>query len=253
MRKREDRARDFGIDQIANSAVQDLLPHVPLLTVPLLTVPLLTVPLPGDSGTSPIVSFSDSSTCPSLLRRIHQDDDTGWEQFVRLYTPLVTYWISQDPVLTGSDVPGVNQEVFLSVHNSIGEFERFKTGSLRSWLRAITNNHIADWKRRDRNQNGTAGMVPSVEVSSHETDSDSETEVSAERRVLFESAMRLLADHFEPTSRNAFLLMTLESASADEVSQRLGISKAAVWQACYRIRKKLREELEGLSEDLLDD
>jgi len=51
---------------------------------------------------------------------------------------------------------------------------------------------------------------------------------------------------FEERTWRAFCLVRLENRDPAEVGAELGLSAAAVRKACYRVQKRLRDELDGL-------
>lgn len=189
-----------------------------------------------------------NSTCISLLERVRREDEVAWSQFVDLYSPLVYYWCNRISKLAPDDAADVIQEVFKSVSTSIGRFRRSKPGQFRGWLRVITENKVRDFHRRlSRRPVPTGGSTMQhrlAEVPSGEGEDD--VEASTERAIITRRALELMKKDFDESSWQAFWKSAVDGMTASEIASELGVTKAAVWQACYRIRKRLREELEGL-------
>ncbi len=137
------------------------------------------------------------------------------------------------------------QEVFINVARGIGRFQRRKTeGSFRCWLATITRNCVKDHHRRRVQQpqaaGGTAALVQMNQLRDSLDHSISEANLneSLPRRVL-----DLVESEFEPTTWQAFWLMTVEGVSAAEVAQRLKLNVASVYQAKSRVLRRFRQRL----------
>lgn len=71
---------------------------------------------------------------------------------------------------------------------------------------------------------------------------------SDEKALITRRALELMKSDFEEKTWRAFWMSAVEGYSAREIGDALGVSPQAVWQACYRVRKRLREELADLME-----
>lgn len=69
---------------------------------------------------------------------------------------------------------------------------------------------------------------------------------AAEEGMIMRRAVELLDGNFQEQSRKAFWLVVIDGYSAAESAEKLKMTEQAVWQACYRIRRRLREELVDL-------
>ncbi len=192
-------------------------------------------------------------TSSSLLYRVKQHDQGAWERMVSIYSPLVFYWCRHRSGLNPEDAADVMQEVFCSVASSIATFRKQKSGSFRSWLRTIAANKVRDLIRKKRGRADAIGgsnwnqQLLELPVSLSDEPEADETEAEEEGLVM-SLALQLLADNFKENSRQAFWLVVVEDYTAAESAEELGMTEQAVWQACYRIRRRLGEELA----DLLD-
>ena len=68
------------------------------------------------------------------------------------------------------------------------------------------------------------------------------------RKYLVGRALTLMRDEFQPTTWQAFLETTMEDQPASQVAVRLGLTVDAVYAAKSRVLRRLRQELQGLTE-----
>ncbi len=189
------------------------------------------------------------STSVSLLDRVRENDDAAWERFVDIYGPLVFSWCRRSGNLSQEDSADVMQEVFQSVAGAVQRFQRSHAGELRAWLRTITTNKIRDFYRKQRSQAQSIGgstiqhrlsQVPEISISENEDE---------EKAILTRRALEVMKTDFDQSSWQAFWKSAIDGLTAAEIAEELNITRQAVWQACYRIRKRLREELTGMLEN----
>jgi RNA polymerase sigma factor (sigma-70 family) len=84
-------------------------------------------------------------TRPSLIVRLRDAADRdAWQEFVRLYQPILRR-VARSRNLQASDAEDVVQQVLIAVSNSISKFRTTqRTGAFRRWLAVILKNKIAD-------------------------------------------------------------------------------------------------------------
>lgn len=185
-------------------------------------------------------------TSASLLNRVRQQDQEAWERLVKIYTPLVFHWCRRESRLSQEDAADVMQEVFRSVASSIAQFRQQRVGGFRSWLRTITVNKIRDMIRKARGRADAVGGSGWNQRLQELPESSSDSAEAAEEGLVMKRAVEVLADKYKESTRKAFWLVTFEGYTAAESAEMLGITEQAVWQACFRVRRRLREELAGL-------
>lgn len=192
-------------------------------------------------------------TSVSLLVRARARDEEAWRQIVHLYGPLVHRWCKRSG-LDDNDLADVFQESFRAVSRNLHSFSPNKSvGAFRSWLRTIVRTKIADYYRRRAQQasgqGGTAAQLQLSEMADPLQDAqfeESQAEVASDHALVVRQAMELLRPQFTPQNWNAFWQVAVEGRSAVEVAEQLGVNAQAVRQANYRIRRRLRQVLEGL-------
>ena len=192
------------------------------------------------------------STSSSLLARVKARDQAGWQRLVRLYGPLVAFWIRRTG-LQAVDAHDVFQEVFAAVARGIGQFHTDLPGdSFRGWLRTVTRSKVADHHRRAADQPAAIGgsdahrqfqeIVAPSEVSEAIGDGDERDALKALRL----RALDLVRAEFESRSWTAFWRVEIDRQAARDVAEELGMTPAAVRMAKSRVLRRVREELGDL-------
>jgi RNA polymerase sigma-70 factor (ECF subfamily) len=196
-------------------------------------------------------------TSLSLLVRARASDEEAWRQIVHLYGPLVHRWCKRSG-LDDNDLADVFQESFRAVAKNLQGFAPNKSvGAFRSWLSTIVRTKIADhFRRRAQHpggQGGTAAQLHLAEMADPLHDGrfdESDADIASDRALVVRQAMELIKPQFTPQNWQAFWQVAVEGRSAVDVAEQLGVNAQAVRQANYRIRRRLREILEGLLDDL---
>lgn len=190
-----------------------------------------------------------SLTRASLLIRLRDSADAAaWQEFVRLYGPLI-YGFARNRGLQDADAADLLQDVLRSVESAVGRLEYDKQkGGFRAWLFTITRNKLANFinKRREQlasddedRQRLLANLV--------DRSADLEAEWDREfEKQLVTHAMHLVQSEFEPRSWQAFWHTAVEGRSAADVSREIGLSTGAIYVAKSRVLARLKIEVERL-------
>jgi len=200
---------------------------------------------PGDPQT-----HSDRTTSLSLLARIRASDESAWERFVHIYTPLVAMWCRKY-ALQPTDVADITQEVFSGVSRGIENFRKEKAGdSFRGWLWTIASRRIKDhYRRLNRQSPGAGGTDAHLALQSIpdqlEEDSD---ELLAVADSPVHRTLELIQIEFEDRTWKAFWSVAVDGRDPADVAEALDMSRMAVYKAKSRVLQRLRSELEGLVE-----
>jgi RNA polymerase sigma-70 factor (ECF subfamily) len=187
------------------------------------------------------------------LERVKGGESDAWRRLVELYSPLIYQW-SRHCSLQAEDAADIVQEVLAAVASGIAEFHRDRAGdSFRGWLWTITRNKIRDHARRQRGapqaQGGTDALVQMAQIAADAEEPSNSTLGGIYQGSLPRRAVELVRAAVEPRTWDAFWLVTAENRDPAAVAQELGLSLKAVYDAAYRVRRKLREELQGLVDD----
>jgi RNA polymerase sigma-70 factor (ECF subfamily) len=194
----------------------------------------------------------DSGTSLSLLQRIRDGDNSGWQRVVDLYAPLVRHWCRRWGV-EGADADDVAQEVFRAAAQSITTFRREHAGdTFRGWLRAITRHRVLAFCRGRQHRPEAAGgstaqqrlqEIPEPEAVAPDDAGEAEQFSALVRRALVQ-----LRGEFEPKTWQAFWRTAVDEQPSAGVAAELGMTANAVRMSKSRVLHRLREELGDLVE-----
>jgi RNA polymerase sigma-70 factor (ECF subfamily) len=194
-----------------------------------------------------------SPTSVSLLQRLRQAgaDDPDWQRLDNLYRPLLRAWLTRVPGL-GDEADDLAQDVLVVVFRKLHSFERRRDGSFRAWLRKITVNRIRR-RVRDRRKPGAAAIVDATGAFLDMLE-DAESGLSRQwndehDRHVLAKLLNLVRPDFEPDTWEAFTRFALDGRPAAAVAKELGTTQEAVFQAKFRILKRLREEATILTDE----
>ncbi len=188
-------------------------------------------------------------TRASLVLRVQNpDDQQAWDEFVRLYQPVV-YRVGRSRGLQEADANDLVQTVFVSIAGSIGKWSpRDSKVKFRHWLlRVAKNATINALSRRPADQAGAidGDLLHEVEAGDRHSESLIELEY---RRELFIRAKEMVRVDFSQDTWQAFELTAIQGLSKEQAAQELGKSIGAVYAARSRIIRRLSEavaKLEG--------
>lgn len=197
-------------------------------------------------------SENPDSVSTSLLDRVKAQEPEAWERLVELYGPVVYEWCRIGG-LQAEDAADVFQEVFGAVASRVNEFCRDGQGtSFRGWLWTITRNKICDHFRHlqtsAQGQGGTAALQRLAAIPNAPPDSSQTGTHVAPVNAVEHRAMELVRASVEEQTWRAFLQLTLRGRSAADVAADLGMNVRAVYEAKYRVIRRIREEMRGLIE-----
>jgi RNA polymerase sigma-70 factor (ECF subfamily) len=201
----------------------------------------------GSFGT---LSESIGSTSSTLLARVKSRDQDAWRRLVRIYGPLVGFWLRRSH-LQPEDADDVFQEIFQAVAKGVGQFEKAQPGStFRGWLRTITRNKLADHFRRGQRESAAVGGTDAGRRMEQVQEPTEDTDVAEEEALkeLRKRVMDLMEAEFEPRTWQMFWRVTAEGQAVKDVAADLGVTPGAVRVAKSRVLQRLREELRSLED-----
>ncbi len=196
------------------------------------------------------MSFPDPETRLSLLFRLSDPtDQAAWEEFVRLYHPVI-YRTARYRGLQDADALDVAQQVLVSVGKSLAKRPHDPSRArFRTWLDTVTRNAAinAIRSRPTAQGSGDAALQRTLEQLADRSDEAEvlEREYQKER---FRAAARRIEREFAPDTWQAFWLSTVEEQPIEQVAEQLGKQTGSIYAARSRIMKRLREEIHKNSE-----
>ncbi|MDB4766756.1 sigma-70 family RNA polymerase sigma factor [bacterium] len=203
---------------------------------------------------STITEKPSESSDLSLAIRLQDGSLGAWGEFMELYGPLVESW-SARAGLSKAAREDVAQEVFLSVHRSIGKFDSTrKNATFRGWLWRIAHNAVLQSLRKSgtAGQGGSTAQFQMATVPDPYADSVSrwtslsEIEPPADASgtaALLQRAMDQIKSRVDPQTWSAFWNTAVLNQHTSDVAEALGMTTAAVRKAKSRTIQRLRKQL----------
>jgi len=195
----------------------------------------------GHSGTQ----YRSYSTSSSLIVRARQGDDHAWRKIVRMYGPLVNYWLFRTGLST-ADIDDVFQDVFISVAQGIEGFRKDRPGdTFRGWLRTIARTRVADFYRSHQKQVTAAGGSDAF-LAMQQIPEPGDQNDAGEAVILHQIRMQALDTvraEFAERTWQMFWQVTINGRPTRDVAEELGVTPSAVRLAKSRVLRRLREEL----------
>jgi RNA polymerase sigma-70 factor (ECF subfamily) len=189
------------------------------------------------------------TTPRTLLQRLRTDpDEDSWRRLVDLYKPFLQNWCRQQS-LQAAEIDDVVQDVLAVLVQELKGFEHNnRQGAFRLWLRSIALNRLRAHLRRRRSLNGVAGNGDAIDELA---DSRLDLEVQWERehdQFIVRRAMELLEMDFTPMTWSAFRRQVVDCVKPEAVADELGMSINAVVLAKFRVMRRLKQELDGITD-----
>lgn len=183
------------------------------------------------------------TTSPSLLERLREpNQDSAWNRFVDIYTPLFYSWTKRLG-LSSHQAADLVQDLFVTLVEALPHFRYDPSQSFRAWLKTLLLNRWRNWLRKE-GRLSLAGEGPLWDVP--EMGETPEFEEAEYRRYLVGRALELMQSEFQPATWKACWEFVVNGRPPAEVAAELGLSVNSVYLAKSRVLRRLREELSGL-------
>jgi RNA polymerase sigma-70 factor (ECF subfamily) len=191
-------------------------------------------------------------TSASLLERLRREPDAvSWKRLVDLYTPLLQGWLRRH-LVPADDVDDLVQEVLEVLVRELPKFHYDRQrGSFRGWLRTITVNRLRMFWRSRRTRplaTGDSDLARKLDELEDPHSALSQLWDRQHDRHVARRLLELIEGEFEPASWRAFQRLALEGAKPLAVAAELDMSVNAVYLAKYRVLRRLRQEMQGLTD-----
>ena len=182
------------------------------------------------------------STSSSLIHELQQFDQERWRTFVRVYAPLLLFWIRKHNIQQ-SQQEDLLQECLISISGGIQRFAREENkGTFRGWLRTIVQRRVADYLRSELMvpclQSASLANIPSRVQSSHRLDGEEQAFQDLRAR-----AMELARQSCNENTWQMFWQTVVEGTATADVAKQFHVSSAAVRMARGRVLNLLRQLL----------
>ncbi len=189
------------------------------------------------------------TTRPSLLIRIRDPRDMdAWEQFVKLYGPLI-HAFGRQRGLQDADAADLTQLVLQAVASAAKRFEYDpKCGSFRGWLLQVTRHQLHTYQSRRRRfpaGSGDTGAHAWLEQQPAREEDDDLWNSEYQRR-MFAWAAEKVRNSSSVAAWQAFWLTAVENKSAKDAADALGMTVGAVYTAKSRMMDRIKKEIQSL-------
>lgn len=188
-------------------------------------------------------------TRSSLLLNLQQSMEQGrWEEFVRIYRPLITHAVRRASIPC-QDREDVIQSILLQLVKVMPSFSYQRTrGFFRSWLRRVATNQAMDWHRKTGRENnlltGTSAIDDVAAAGDCEQEFDEE---------LLQAALISVRPEFRQKTWECFQRRLLQQQTAAHTASELGLSENAVFINTSRVLSRIREFCHLHGEELQHD
>ncbi len=188
-----------------------------------------------------------SKTRSSLLRRIQNpSDQPSWEEFDRLYRPLLIQYASLRN-LTRDEAEEIAQQSMAAIAGGVQKFER--RSSLRGWMRGIVDNKVKDHLRANRKERRarTGDFL-------REQDTELDPATLWERQwnkthLLY--CLNLIKGDVSPLTYQAFEMYVIQERPTVEIAKKLSMSPNQIYVAKHRVMERLKKRWGELADGIL--
>ena len=191
-------------------------------------------------------------TSHSLLLRVKNPDNReAWEQFVKIYRPVI-FRTALARGLQHADAHDLAQQVLMSVAGAIGRWEQqSQSTKFRHWLRRVTKNAILNAltrqpKDRASGDSAIGDLLQDVKEQDPATTALIDNEY---RRELYKQAAKAVEANVQATTWEAFDLTVVQGIDIETAAARLGKTTGAIYTARSRVMLRLRDVIAQLEKD----
>lgn len=185
-----------------------------------------------------------NTTPVSLLEQVRDSTNhAAWVRFVKLYTPLLYYWVRQTGFST-QESDDLVQEVFAILARKMRDFTYDKDKTFRGWLRTVALNKWRDLKRRK--QLDTVPFQDSEATQAELPDAAAQFWDEEYRTHLMRRALVVMKSDFSEQCWRTVWQLVVEGKKAADIAAEQGRTVNAVHADRFRVLTRLREELRGL-------
>lgn len=187
----------------------------------------------------------ESDTSLSMLDGLRRGDNAAWTRFVTVFSPLL-YQKCRGKGHSEEDSRDIVQETFIKIQQSFPTFVRNgRDLRFRFWLNSVVQSVRMDYGRRRARQFQAQGGEAQAMLEQYADPLDI-LETDEDQTLLFVRALDTVKQDFTPNVWEGFRLTEIEGWSTKETAKLLETTEGAIRSGNTRIRKRLRDELEGL-------
>jgi RNA polymerase sigma-70 factor (ECF subfamily) len=200
------------------------------------------------SAAVPIPSTHVSLLCELCDVKAGGRRDEAWAVFQARYRGVILGWCLRRG-LSPDGAEDLTQDVLLKLFQQLPQFKHDPSrGRFRGWLKAVVNNALTDFWRRQRRRperggvGGTSFVVRLGELASPEPAGELSDTIEEHARTTAAEILDRVRAKVKETTWQAFYQSMVERRPAAAVAAALKLSVASVYKANYRIKQMLQEE-----------
>jgi RNA polymerase sigma-70 factor, ECF subfamily len=172
--------------------------------------------------------------------------EENWKVFHARYHEVIRTWCLRRE-LSDACADDLTQEIWLKLIREIRSYDPAK-GRLRSWLKAVVNNALTDYWRRQRGKpeqggvGGSAFLERVAAIASPEAADELSLAIENQANQSDAEMLARIRSRLQETTWQAFYQTLVEQRPAKDVAKELGISVASVYKNSYRVKQMLHKE-----------
>jgi len=185
-------------------------------------------------------------TSQNLLSAAKALDDTdAWQRLVSLYAPLLYGWLRRQNI-QHVDCEDLVQDTFVAAAKKLPDFcHNGRNGAFRCWLRTVLANRLRTFQRERQVRSRTAPNSDLMERIGEQL-ADPHSDLSHlfdgdHDRFMLRRCLDAIRDEFAEQTWAAFSRTAIEGLEPEEVASELGVALTAVYNAKFRVLKRLRQ------------
>lgn len=193
---------------------------------------------------------SPPTTRVGLLSRLRQrNDEDAWNQFCTLYVPVILSYCRRKG-LQEADAWDVSQSVLTNLSRWIGNFEYDRNrGRFRNWLGVVTRREIQRFRQKAARPGAGVGGGCQDRVLDDLTSAVDPAWSETVDAHIFRRGLERSRLHFDQDTWSAFARTWLQHETPGDVARQLGRPIAWVYQARYRVLRRMQAEVASLRDD----
>jgi RNA polymerase sigma-70 factor (ECF subfamily) len=196
------------------------------------------------------------STHVSLLCEVSAGGrrDEAWAVFQARYRGAILGWCLRRG-LSPDGAEDLAQDVLLKLFQQLPQYKHDPArGRFRGWLKAVVNNALTDYWRRQRRRfergavGGTAFLERLGDLAGPEPAGELSAVIEGHARTTAAEVLDRVRAKVKETTWQAFYQTLVEQRPAAEVAAALGLSVASVYKASYRVKQMVQQEYRHVHE-----
>jgi len=172
----------------------------------------------------------------------------AWAVFQTRYRGVIVGWCLRRG-LSADSAEDLTQDVMLKLFQQLPQHSHDPSrGQFRGWLKAVVNNALTDFWRRQRRRperggvGGTAFQERLGDLASPEAAGELSEVIEGHARTTAAEVLERVRAKLKETTWQAFYQTMVEQRPAAEVAAELKLSVASVYKANYRVKQMLLQE-----------